>query len=289
LSSGRWSWRAYSAHRLARLWTVLIPALALTALLDTARGEWPSLVVALGNAVFLQTIAVPTFGSNDPLWSLAYEFWYYVTFPLLAFVIIGTRNQAARIAAALASIAIIFALPGIIAAYGLIWLIGVGAFMAHERSKLSTNLVALIGGIIMALTVVGSKLVPSPSVAMIFVEDAALGLGFALMLRRLATGTHAMGTAWLARMSYSLYLTHYPLFVFAAWFFAIKPAEPDAGSLVRFTAFTCAALISAFGMYFLFERNTAAVRRFLNGLFSPASRGKQIPRDGQGRSSHALD
>jgi hypothetical protein len=35
------------------------------------------------NAFFLQTIAGPTFGSNGPLWSLAYEWWYYVLFPLV--------------------------------------------------------------------------------------------------------------------------------------------------------------------------------------------------------------
>ena len=34
------------------------------------------------NAFFLQTIVGPTFGSNGPLWSLAYEWWYYVLFPL---------------------------------------------------------------------------------------------------------------------------------------------------------------------------------------------------------------
>jgi|SRR5579871_1073397 len=116
-SSGKWSWRTYAAHRLARLWAVLIPALILTALLDLARGEWPNLLVALANAAFLQTIVAPTFGSNAPLWSLAYEFWYYVTFPLLAFIILGAGSRPARIVAALAFIAIIFALPAIIVAY----------------------------------------------------------------------------------------------------------------------------------------------------------------------------
>jgi peptidoglycan/LPS O-acetylase OafA/YrhL len=40
--------------------------------------------VLLGNLVFLQAILVPTWGSNGPLWSLAFEFWFYIWFPTLA-------------------------------------------------------------------------------------------------------------------------------------------------------------------------------------------------------------
>jgi peptidoglycan/LPS O-acetylase OafA/YrhL len=271
-STGNWSWRTYAAHRLARLWAVLIPALVLTVLFDAARGEWPNLLVALANAAFLQTVAAPTFGSNAPLWSLAYEFWYYVMFPLLVLVIARRGSRKARIAAALATIAIIIALPPIIVAYGSIWLMGVAAVALYERGKLPAVLLAVMGAVVMAGTIAGSKLVPSPSDTAIFVEDAALGLGFALMLPRLAAGTHALGTVWLARMSYSLYLTHYPFFVFTVWALSIKPVEPDADSLLRFAGLTCAALILAFGMYYVFERNTPALREFLAGLFSPASR-----------------
>ena len=134
-SSGNWSWRTYAAHRLARLWVVLIPALALTALLDMGRGEWPNPLVAVANAAFLQTIAVPTFGSDAPLWSLAYEFWYYVTFPLLVFVILGKGSAGSRSAAGLVFAAIMFGLPAIIIAYGSIWLMGVAAFAIYERGK----------------------------------------------------------------------------------------------------------------------------------------------------------
>jgi peptidoglycan/LPS O-acetylase OafA/YrhL len=90
-----------------------------------------------------------------------------------------------------------------------------------------------------------------------------------------------MGTAWLARMSYSLYLTHYPFFAFIVWAFSIKPAEPDADSLLRFAGLTGAALILALGMYYAFERKTPALRRFLASLFPPASRSDSNDRSGQ--------
>jgi peptidoglycan/LPS O-acetylase OafA/YrhL len=104
----QFEWRRYLADRLSRLYAVLLVALLLGAALDwtgylffnkyglynqgyegaiavlgTApierMGFWDFLV----NAFFLQTIAGPPFGSNGPLWSLAYEWWYYILFPLV--------------------------------------------------------------------------------------------------------------------------------------------------------------------------------------------------------------
>ena len=104
---GRFGWRRYLADRLSRLYAVLFVALLLGAAMDWTgylffnkyglynQGYEGSIAVLgaapiermgwrdfLVNAFFLQTIVGPTFGSNGPLWSLAYEWWYYVLFPL---------------------------------------------------------------------------------------------------------------------------------------------------------------------------------------------------------------
>ena len=108
LGRGKFSAPRYALARLSRLWVVLVPALLLTFLLDAAgrsmdasayagalreqfmsgpelgSGASASIGSFLGNLAFLQTIELPVFGSNGPLWSLANEFWYYVLFPLLA-------------------------------------------------------------------------------------------------------------------------------------------------------------------------------------------------------------
>jgi len=49
----------------------------------------------LVNGLFLQTILGPTYGSNGPLWSLAYEWWYYILFPLLlsSFAVFNLGNE----------------------------------------------------------------------------------------------------------------------------------------------------------------------------------------------------
>ena len=90
--SGRFFWSRYLLRRLTRLWIVIVPALLLTLVLDTiglelthgtgydgsyyklyssgpqsSGGTDHSLLTLFGNLAFLQTIYVPTFGSNGPI------------------------------------------------------------------------------------------------------------------------------------------------------------------------------------------------------------------------------
>ena len=120
----RFSWSHYLVRRLTRLWIVIIPTLILTLLLDnigiqltkgigydgqyyqmydfgpySSVGVDHSFLTLLGNLGFLQTIFVPAFGSNGPMWSLANEFWYYVIFPLAFWVGFARTTTLVRIAA----------------------------------------------------------------------------------------------------------------------------------------------------------------------------------------------
>jgi peptidoglycan/LPS O-acetylase OafA/YrhL len=98
----RFSARSYVVHRFARIYLVFLPALLAGYLLDTVgstyldssglythTGEYRfsadavdrmGTVIALGNVVMLQEVFFPPLGSNGPLWSLAYEWWYYILF-----------------------------------------------------------------------------------------------------------------------------------------------------------------------------------------------------------------
>ncbi|TXJ23447.1 MAG: acyltransferase [Chitinophagaceae bacterium] len=42
-----------------------------------------SLLTLAGNLFFFQNTYVPVFGSNAPLWSLKYEWWFYMLYPIL--------------------------------------------------------------------------------------------------------------------------------------------------------------------------------------------------------------
>jgi peptidoglycan/LPS O-acetylase OafA/YrhL len=158
--NGRWTWGQYLPRRLTRLWTVLIPALLLTWVLDTAgevlgghagyegafysvsfSGPSPadpadlSLPTFLANIVFLQTIVAPVFGSNGPLWSLANEFWYYITFPLVFSGLLG-RGVLSQVCKVVLGLALVLVLPIEMMFLGSIWILGAVAHHAVAQQKL---------------------------------------------------------------------------------------------------------------------------------------------------------
>ena len=126
----------YGLSRVARLYSVIIPAFVLTAVLDSIGKaidprlygpEWghsmahPVIDYAL-SAVFLGeswTIRVLP-GFNVPYWSLNYEAWYYVLFAAAIFLRGRPRIAAVIVAALLAGPRILFLLP--------VWLMGVAAW-----------------------------------------------------------------------------------------------------------------------------------------------------------------
>jgi len=120
---GSFCWSDYCTARMTRLWLVLLPAILLTQLLDRlgsairpssdiykgsaayhtvvpvegplAHLNWSE---TLGNAFFVQSLHTATLGSNSPLWSLAYEFWYYALFPAALVAISQNAVKNVRIA-----------------------------------------------------------------------------------------------------------------------------------------------------------------------------------------------
>ena len=85
----------YTQARLSRLYSVLLPALVITAIIEYtvagiaptlhdaySRGtSWPRYIIA---AMFLNETWFIANGPliNGPLWSLCFEFWYYIIFGL---------------------------------------------------------------------------------------------------------------------------------------------------------------------------------------------------------------
>ena len=163
---GDFQWARYAIARLSRLWTVLIPALIWTFLLDvwgqqmnpaaylgTLREHYhsgPSLLVPashglntiLSNLSFLQGITAPTFGTNGPLWSLTNEFWYYFLFPtgLLAVGVLvpGMRHRSngRTVLTHLAIFAILVTLlPVHVVKAGITWLLGVVVWWWNSRPE----------------------------------------------------------------------------------------------------------------------------------------------------------
>jgi peptidoglycan/LPS O-acetylase OafA/YrhL len=284
-----WSWRPYVLRRLTRLWTVLIPALLLTWVFDTAGGALGghagyegafysmsfigpspadpanlSLPTFLANILFMQTIVAPVFGSNGPLWSLANEFWYYVTFPLLLLGLIG-GGVLSRVCNGLIGLALLMLLPIEMMLLGSIWVAGAVAHHAaaqhnlrriiNHRAWVASVLIAIIASLIL------DKLRPG------LLCDLLLGAAFAIMLPILSLlpnfgEIYAKLAGALSNVSYTLYATHFPVLAFI-WFVLFAPTKWPLGPLaiILMTVLVAATLVIGILMWWAFERNTDRVRK----------------------------
>ncbi|MDB5361782.1 MAG: acyltransferase [Rhodospirillales bacterium] len=243
----------YALNRLARLYSVVLPALVLTALLEPL-GSWlapqlyadhwidPVTLANIGRPLGLQLVATGLYVNeiwwwdvwpsvNSPFWSLGYEAVYYV---LYALVLWGGRFRWAW--AALAAVAagpkILLLLP--------LWVLGVGTYHAIKAEKLNRArgylLVAATVAAYVLFLVLGAKAALDrlvlgwrPDMGLLlsnsdeFLSNYVTGvlfsgllIGLAAVARDLAVPLYRLQKPIraLAGLTFTLYLFHYPLVYF---------------------------------------------------------------------------
>jgi peptidoglycan/LPS O-acetylase OafA/YrhL len=158
---------AFATSRIARIYSVAIPAVALTFAADTL-GGWlkPDLYAAFPDmtpAVILAGLFNGLLftaeiwsrhvwvGSNLPYWSLGFEVWYYVAFAFLAF--------APRPWGGVAAAAVMLCVGPRIAVYFPVWLLGWATWRATRRFR--PGVFASLG-LLLASSVGGAVLLASP-------------------------------------------------------------------------------------------------------------------------------
>jgi peptidoglycan/LPS O-acetylase OafA/YrhL len=290
----QWSWNIYLVNRLSRLQLVLVPALVLGMIWDQIGMRVPQAVslyygglykyylpsVALrstvraffGNLFFLQSIVSPVFGSNGPLWSLSYEFWYYILFPALALAAVswvGIRNRI--LYAGLALFLLWFVGPQI-SLYFLIWLVGAmvgrlrqaaGRISPRGQFVLSAGTALIFFGILAWQR--------SHRLSSDVLGDYLVGFGFTLWLFALVLGSrndvssaYAHVAKKMSRFSYTLYLTHFPaLLLLRALLDPKGDWQPDPFHLLDGLGIALLMLIYAYIVAEFTEARTASVRRYL--------------------------
>ena len=294
LDARRWSWRKYLVNRLTRLQLVLLPALVLGAVCDQLGMRLPqaasfyygglykyylpsvalrsTVPVFFGNLFFLQSVVSPVFGSNGPLWSLSYEFWYYILFPGLMLATaswIGVRYRVLYLGLAL----LVFWFVGpAISLYFLIWLAGAAVGRLRRIPWLSPPrrlaLATAAGGLLFAsvLTWIRSGPISSEAGA-----DFILCGCFALWLFLLLHGTrhdappaYAKAAKALSGFSYTLYLVHFSALLLLRGL--LNPSgswQPDPLHLLYGLGIATLILSYAYIVAEFTEARTAAIRRRL--------------------------
>lgn len=292
-AEGRFMMVSYGVARLTRLWIVLIPALLLTVFVDqvglamfggsdvySGANEYHSVFprdiadvsgvpVFLGNLLFVQDVYVSTFGTNTPLWSLAYEFWYYAIFPPLAltFFLRGRARWAALGTTVLLGLVagedVLLLFP--------VWLSGVVLAAARpEQWRLGGGLrkALSIGAVFLLLaSMVGASLVPMQAVGAIAVTICTLVLiGLLAVDEPLGRGVVVRFLDWFAERSFTLYAVHNPLAALTTAVVApvaVDRFTPSGESLALFAASLLAICGAAIVLAQFTEIRTASFRRWV--------------------------
>lgn len=289
----------YLLARLNRLWVVLIPALIFTFGIDIlvsylspeviegfyleVLNSGPSSSYSLSintfiaNIFFLQTIYAPVYGSNGPLWSLANEFWYYILFPLMFIAVNNKSSYKFYI-----RIFSFFLLTGIsvlifdkLEGY-FIWLLGVLVFALYQndvkiKNKLMQKLTVLLAVILFVTSIIISKK-DFFADTYLMSNDLFIGISFSFLIFAIKDSKFFLIeneylsklSIWLSNISFTLYVTHFPILMLVfALNFKNNMQELSFNSFFQFVIISIGLIIFSYCFWYLFEKNTDKVKRYI--------------------------
>lgn len=276
----------YLTHRLSRMYSVLVIAWILTALLDTIGPNinpdvytdmvsTDLLFVRLfSHLFFLQEswfVSIHFFG-NAPLWSIGYEFSYYLLFGLIA-LYQGKYKKTL--------IAIVSLIVGpVILIYGLIWAIGVLVYKLHQikytPSPLLSSIIFPISLIIIVLTPQWTEAInfgytPNQKLEITtLVRDVIFSIVIAINIYTFQYTRYSFSAVkpiirFFANISFSLYVFHFPLMLFSA---SVLLKYFDISNEMQFILQTLIIMVCVYLLSFISERKKRAYFKFFQSIIT---------------------
>lgn len=215
------------------------------------------------NLFMLQGLLGPSFGSNGPLWSIAMEFWYYLTFPLLLLPLF-TLSWRARLTYLIALAPVLYLLSLNLDFYVLfsVWLLGVIArVMKLPVRSMVFSFVLLIGFLLNARFEYGTP----------YIRDLLVGLGCMLVIAAALNGGVFPRFGWrfsktLSDFSFSLYCFHFPIVALSLATLNFNVNKSTMPMMARYEIFVAVCLLcvaTSFMLSRVTEAHTPAIRGFL--------------------------
>ncbi|WP_246943859.1 acyltransferase family protein [Bacillus pinisoli] len=309
----KWSWQSYLINRFSRLLVVLVPALLITFILDSLAVQFggykgydsisSNLIELIGNLFFLQNIYVNSYGSNAPLWSLSFEFWYYMLFPLLACLFLNKESKTHMLLYTLLVFSIVSVIGIRMNTYFIIWLIGPLVLflpkvnsLTHKFFKLTALMVLFLSMIVHPLAMTGRLFFINQELKdlmQLFGVNLFVGLSFGFLTYSLLHGgllkminieVRSIGkfAKLISSFSFSLYLIHYPIINVVYYWLAANGytgLQPSVMSVIFEVFIVFMMCVFAYLFSLFTEAKTHLLRDFIktrtNRLIS-SQRGKML-------------
>lgn len=291
-------WFKYGIDRLTRLWVVLIPALFLTLFFDSLGYHFGSRNLYLGensfggiinndvsanlglkcfvaNVLFLNGITMPTYGSNLALWSLPYEFWFYVLFPLIFLLFQRIYCFSFKGLIFLLLLAVVQIIGIEIVKYFLIWCLGGIPIFIIKKLRTSSRLKRIsfnFCSLFIFFTVLIYSRLHSPS----FIIDLLLSSVTCLLISVLVINdnyfrfdSYTRIVKLFSNISFTLYAVHLP-FIFLVVSFIDKyflGLKYIGLNIVLYLIILIFTIVFSCFFYYYFERNTTKLKLFVHERF----------------------
>ena len=259
------SLREFSSRRLLRIAPVAVVAVFLTAVLDTVAHNVPGAVLFyekgyaydmaaafnwpnfFGNLLFLQPVAVDSFGSNGPLWTLGYIVQYYLLGWLLCRFFQANRWLSfALLACALGTMwrvkpewALLF----------VTWWVGGISRAASPGNRWSGWLLVPAFG----LFVLSNLLAPLASAGL----GIVVGVLFAMSFKSLPEFAHSVGLNSIRKISnnsYAVYAIHHPILMLVYSCMFVGAVHADARFFLYVLVATAIVWISSVATNVLIDK-----------------------------------
>jgi peptidoglycan/LPS O-acetylase OafA/YrhL len=284
--------KQYAVARLSRLYSIFLPALLLTAAVEFFISRFDASLAAyyVRSMAWLRYALTTLFCNeagfwsaapavNTPLWSLSYEFWYYVLFGCwlyrgfdkkLLFLLLG--------ACLIAGPKVLLLMP--------VWVFGVLAYQL-PRPTLPPAVAWVLVGLFVIAAVGGALYLPAVPCALggkpfflsnQFLTDWVVGLLFSLAMWLLpedgyslsGTGVKLLRTC--GDLSFPLYVFHYPLFVLWRALFGWQ-----ANSMTQMSTSIVGVTVATILLGLLAEKGRARWARFFAGTIEYGSTWRHAP------------
>lgn len=284
LSEGSFRAKDYAIDRFARIMLPLVGSLLLFIAISLYCRITLDPIAIIGSLLSVQGIMTPR--AFDVLWSLSYEVWFYIL--MFAIGVMWsyksvTDNKSKMLLGGILFVLSLLVFTKLKASYLYVWMMSAFIFVTFTPPKNTKSyksicyLSLLLSSVLIVLLQLTSgshyfkSIIPGDSDLIRSILTILFGGAFSIFVRT-AILFPPTSSLWirinhigskLAAFSYTLYLTHRPVFTLLSYLGAPKSPSLTMTSIGLFVCWVAVAMVVAYVFYCLFERHTQLFKHFL--------------------------